>query len=59
MADICMCANGAEVCKRASTCYRVLATPDTYQTVADFYKEDEECQHYWETDNNDDNDNNS
>lgn len=25
-----------------------MATPDAYQTVANFYKEDEECDHYWE-----------
>lgn len=51
MADICMCANGEGACKKASTCYRILATPDCYQTVADFYKEEEdECDHYWPID---------
>lgn len=47
MADICMCHN-SEACKRAPTCYRALATPSYYQSVADFYKEDEECEYYLE-----------
>lgn len=33
--------HNSEACKRASTCYRALATPSYYQSVADFYKEDE------------------
>ena len=47
MPDICMCHNGM-YCPKATSCYRYMATPDEYQTVADFYKPDEDCDHYWE-----------
>ena len=46
MVDICMCHN-AGGCPKSDTCFRALATPDEYQTVADFYMEGADCEHYW------------
>lgn len=46
MSDICMCHNSGD-CPLSATCFRALATPGEYQTVADFYKPDEGCEHYW------------
>lgn len=46
MPDIAMCQNG---CKSQTTCYRFMATPDIYQTFADFKpKEGEDkCDYYY------------
>lgn len=46
MPDICMCANG-RYCPKSNSCYRYMATPDMWQTIADFYEPDKECEHYW------------
>ena len=46
MVDICMCANGKD-CNKCTSCYRFLAEPEQYQTVADFYEPNKECQWYW------------
>lgn len=46
MVDICMCHNGMH-CPKSNSCYRYMAKASEYQTVADFYSSDEECDHYW------------
>lgn len=41
-----MCHNGKS-CPHAHHCYRWLATPSEYQTVANFYNPDRDCEHFW------------
>lgn len=52
MADITMCLDGM-YCPKATSCYRYMAIPDEYQTVAGFYRPDEDCDYYWEMQNAD------
>ena len=47
MADICMC-KGREGCEQCSKCFRKLAHPSEYQTIAEFNSCDNpECGYYW------------
>ena len=46
MVDISMCS--AEKCKRKNTCYRYLATPDTYRQSYIVVADVDDCQMYWE-----------
>ena len=53
MTDITKCINVG--CKKASSCYRITATNDAWQSYSDFSKsptgENGECEYYWETTN--------
>lgn len=47
MADISKCYN-SENCLKKDTCYRHTAPEGMRQSYANFYKENEECEYYWE-----------
>jgi hypothetical protein len=47
MPDIAMCMN-PESCYKKESCYRAVAEPSEYrQSYSPFYKEGEDCRHYW------------
>lgn len=49
MNDITACTN--EKCKLKNTCHRYLVEWDSYQSVSEFYydEEENECEYYWKT----------
>lgn len=49
MADISMCRN--IFCSSRNSCYRFIATPDTYQTYGNFevLEGEDKCSYYWST----------
>lgn len=47
MADISKCYN-SENCLKKDTCYRHTAPEGMRQSYCSFYKENEECEYYWE-----------
>jgi hypothetical protein len=47
MADISKCYN-SENCLKKDTCYRHTAPEGMRQSYANFFKEGEECEYYWE-----------
>jgi len=47
MADITMCSNAQNGCKRRENCYRYMASPSVVQSWADFYIPMAKCENFF------------